>query len=238
MQAYNNGWENLRKFEEKRVASIREVTQTLEYREKMRIALTGRKFSEKSRHKMSVAHKGKPLSSINKQNIANALKGRIISEKCRQATRITWTGRHHTEEAKHKMSISQKRNWQDPQYINKVLTARARARKPNNLECKFIDLLYENNLPFKYNSGEAVIGKFIPDFIAIDGRPLVIELFGSYWHRPIEFYWKKEEYAKLGYRVLILWEDELQDEELLERIVAWLSADESVRHQIQLNRGG
>lgn len=97
---------------------------------------------------------------------------------------------------------------------------RARLIKPNIPEKKLISLLKEFNLPFKYTGdGSCFINYKNPDFININHKKQIIELFGRYWHDPIfgrkKIPWHLTEigcrayYQKFGFKTLIIWEEEL-----------------------------
>jgi len=61
--------------------------------------------------------------------------------------------------------------------------------------------------------GSFVINGFNPDFVNINGQKKIIELFGDYWHRNTQIKDKKriKTYNKYGYKVLIVWEHELEN---------------------------
>lgn len=97
--------------------------------------------------------------------------------------------------------------------------------KPNKPETIMINIL-NKEFPdqFKYNgnfSQEVEINNLIPDFIPTNGKKLLIEVFGDYWHDPIrrKLRWnyteqgRKEVYSKEGYETLIVWEHELKKPE-------------------------
>jgi len=95
--------------------------------------------------------------------------------------------------------------------------------RPNKPEKKIIEILNRNKLPFKYvGDGEVIIGYVCPDFIHSNGEKKVIELFGRNFHDPNKSpyeiawhrqYWGRKAYfSQLGYDCLILWDDEIDDE--------------------------
>uniref|UniRef100_A0A6M3KKP2 DUF559 domain-containing protein n=1 Tax=viral metagenome TaxID=1070528 RepID=A0A6M3KKP2_9ZZZZ len=85
---------------------------------------------------------------------------------------------------------------------------------PNKPEIALIDLLAENNLPFKYvGNGEVWLGNRNPDFINTNGKKQVIELFGIYWHPVFDVAKKQEHYRQYGFQSLVIWEDELEKPE-------------------------
>jgi hypothetical protein len=74
-------------------------------------------------------------------------------------------------------------------------------------------------LPFKYvGNWEFILGGKCPDFLSTNGKKLLIELFGNYWHtvkgretveeRVIRF-------RKYGFETPILWEKEMDNERLI-----------------------
>jgi G:T-mismatch repair DNA endonuclease (very short patch repair protein) len=74
---------------------------------------------------------------------------------------------------------------------------------------------------YKYvGDGEVIIGNYIPDFISIKDKKIV-ELYGCYWHKckicgfgngklPRDM-GRLRVYSKLGYKLLIVWEHELEN---------------------------
>lgn len=70
---------------------------------------------------------------------------------------------------------------------------------------------------WKYNgdcSCNVIIGGKIPDFININGKKAVIEVFGRYWHdttrhpKRLSAEKLKAHYAKFGFDCIVIWEDE------------------------------
>ena len=70
-----------------------------------------------------------------------------------------------------------------------------------------------------------VLGGKVPDFVNINGKKQVIELFGDYWHgekrtkknKETAEREKIEHYAQFGFGCLVVWECELKDLETLEK---------------------
>ncbi|GAG86724.1 unnamed protein product, partial [marine sediment metagenome] len=56
-----------------------------------------------------------------------------------------------------------------------------------------------------------------PDFINIDGKKQIIELFGTYWHNVFDIAKVTNIYKQYGFNTLVIWEDELSNEN---RVVA------------------
>ena len=94
------------------------------------------------------------------------------------------------------------------------------AARPNRSELKLEALLGEwFPREWKYvGNGEVIIGRRCPDFINVNGKKSVIELFGDYWHRNDDPAIKIAEYADYGFTCLVIWERELADVDLPERV--------------------
>lgn len=98
-------------------------------------------------------------------------------------------------------------------------------QSPNKPEIA-LDSLLQANFPSEYlfngNYSQGVIlGGLVPDFINVNGRKSVIELFGDYWHdKKGNIPWKSTEFGRqavfsqLGYKSLIIWEQELKEPEV------------------------
>ena len=83
---------------------------------------------------------------------------------------------------------------------------------PNKLEKTLIKVINNNNLPFKYSgNGEIWLGNRNPDFINVNGKKQVIELFGTYWHPLFDGVKRTEHYKQYGFDCLVIWEDEMKD---------------------------
>lgn len=65
--------------------------------------------------------------------------------------------------------------------------------------------------------GSVMLDGLNPDFINVNGRKLIIEVFGTYWHaQQGQKYHRTEQgrieaYEKYGYRTLVIWESEMKD---------------------------
>ena len=131
-------------------------------------------------------------------------------------------------ETRRKISEARKAQWQDPEYVAKLI--KAMGIRPNKLESRLIQIFQERLPEFEYNGGFDLgvsLGGLIPDFINTNGKKQVIEVFGNYWHSPevIGDDYRRTEagkisiYSSLGYPCLVLWEDDLKeksDEEILQ----------------------
>lgn len=91
-------------------------------------------------------------------------------------------------------------------------------RKPTVPELALAKIINKYNLPYKYvGNGEVWFENYNPDFINMDGLKGIIEVFGTYWHRDLanpklSEWGRGYHYAKYGYKTLVLWENELDNE--------------------------
>lgn len=101
---------------------------------------------------------------------------------------------------------------------------KALMKRPTRLEENFIKIINKNKLPYKYvGDGEFILGGKCPDFLNCDGKKQVIEIFGRVFHDPKKTFKKEiphhqtekgtiEHYEKYGFKCLIIWEEELTNE--------------------------
>jgi len=122
----------------------------------------------------------------------------------------TMKSKHFPLEVVEKNRQAQLLNWQKPEYVFKQM--KARGVKPNKAEQQLISLITGNNLPYKYvGDGQFILGGKCPDFLNVNGKKQVIELFGTYWHDIFDIAERKEHFRQYGFDTLIIWEDELKD---------------------------
>lgn len=179
--------------------------------------------TEETREKLRSAHKGRDLSHTRtpeaNERRSRALKGRVFTTEHKNRIGEATRGRIVSENTKRLISVKSKQNWQNPDYVKKQM--RSRKALPSKLEVMFTKLL-EDLFPgdWKYvGDGEVILGGLCPDWINVNGKKDIIELFGDYWHsEQIRGRTKTEEekrrvdtYAGYGYRTLIIWEHELND---------------------------
>lgn len=110
------------------------------------------------------------------------------------------------------------------------MLALARKKAPTGPEQIIINLAQKYFPELKYNGhGElgVVLKGLVPDFVNVNGKKQVIEVFGDYYHNLPNRSWKASElgrrmaYNSLGYRCLVLWENEIKakpEQELVETI--------------------
>jgi len=114
------------------------------------------------------------------------------------------------------------RLWRLPEFREKV--KKAMNLKPNKSEKIIINLIKENNLPFRYVGDFSYwIENFNPDFIDTNESKRIIEFNGTHWHKMEEHIErdkrKLKTYKRLGYETLVIWSPELKNkEEILNKI--------------------
>lgn len=172
--------------------------------------MKGKKLSDTARHKLSQC----------------AIKRFSIKEN------HPWFGRHHTEKAKLRISqktkgkiISERQKegqrkrmlklWSDPSWAKKTRKAInvALNYKQNKTEIKLENILDEILLKeYKYvGDGQFFLGGHCPDFLNVNGKKKLIELYGDYWHRNDNPQDRIDFFKKYGFDTLVLWESELKD---------------------------
>jgi very-short-patch-repair endonuclease len=106
--------------------------------------------------------------------------------------------------------------------------------KPNKQEQKLqriIDRIFPN-FEFKYNGDfrlGVMIDRLIPDFVNVNGKKKLIELFGVHWHKKEEEQQRIERYRKLGFETLVIWDSELQNENLVEERIKTFTFNPNVK---------
>lgn len=218
----------------------------------------GKSPSEETKNKMSFALKGRIVSKETRKNISKGLKGNTncrgnkLSEehkaKIGAANKISLLNHYPSEEARRKDSAASKARWQnpeyrlrlseihkqqweDPEYARHVLEGWA--RRPTEAE-KQLETILTEYFPnqFEYNGNcdlGITLNRMVPDFVNIDGRKEVIEVFGDFFHKP-SAPWKRTElgrvmaYNSVGYRCLVIWASELKklpEKNIVTKIKKW-----------------
>lgn len=167
------------------------------------------------RARQSARFKGKPLADIIGVDAASR-----VREHCRQ------------------LGLSRRdchcRSWHDspdaPAIIAKIV--KSLMKRPTCPEARLIRIIDDYQLPYKYvGNGEVILGGLNPDFIEVNGKKEVVEVFGDAFHNPKKSFKPLRErtteegrrkcYAEYGYRMLVLWVSEMHrmtDSEIADRI--------------------
>lgn len=177
--------------------------------------LLGHKHSDETKRKLKVSSARYKHSEEAKKKISAAL-----------------GGLEKSEDHKKKLSESAKQLWNDPIHHKKQrrLMALGNVIKPNKSEIKLMELL-ESIQPkdWKYvGDGSLVIAGKNPDFINVNGKKLIIEMFGDYWHRNDSVRKRAAIFRPFGFRTLVIWEHELKNEvEVIKKIMRFAAGARS-----------
>lgn len=199
----------------------------------------GKKASLESRKKMSEAHKGHTVTEATRKKLSEAHKKivHVMTPQCWEAAAKANTGRKLSaerrrkigegnkgkivsEETRRKMSESSKRGM-TKERIKKILTRRT----PTNLESKFLKIIEEENLPYKYiGDGSFTIGRSNPDFINVNGAKILVEVYADYFKikkfGDVET-WKNgrsKQFKKFGWMTVYFNASEITKEIVLKRL--------------------
>ena len=143
--------------------------------------------------------------------------------------------RHHSEESRKQIALSVQ------QYIrNLPLTEQeertrrwiaAAGLKPNKAEQK-LDGILQSNFPGEWlytGEGSFTLGYAIPDFLNVNGKKQLIELYGDYWHQGENPQDRIDYFQSFGFSTLVVWEHELADEVAVVRKVEALNSKSNRR---------
>jgi hypothetical protein len=131
-----------------------------------------------------------------------------------------------------KWSENSKRRWKNKDYAEHIIreTRRSMMLRPNKPEQRLIAIIKKHDLPYKYSGdGRFIVGNRCPDFLNCNGEKKVVEVFGRAYHSPSHSFFKIpyrrtyqgtiDHYKKYGFECIIIWDDELGDEnKVLERL--------------------
>lgn len=142
------------------------------------------------------------------------------SEKGKQILQKVWSKNGQRSKISFLNKTKQeKENWIRIMRINQTL-------RPNKPETLLKNIIEKNKLDYKYTGdGKFWIENFNPDFINCNGKKVILEVFGDYWHNldkiKIRDEKKLEVLKKYGWDRIILWEREiysLSEQEIVNRI--------------------
>lgn len=109
--------------------------------------------------------------------------------------------------------------WRDPIFAKKI--TEAQNRKPNKAELLLLALLDEYfSSEWQYvGDGKLIISGKCPDYMNINGKKQLIELYGNWWHRYDNPEDRINYFKQFGYSTLVIWENELKNKpRLLDKI--------------------
>ena len=187
----------------------------------------GYHHSEETKRRMSLAHRGKPKSEAHKAKLRELRLGKKMSEEQKRKIGIALTGRQFSLESRAKLSTTKKAQWENPAFREKQIAAMyagiaVKPTKPEVALRLLLDRCYPGEWKYTGDFQTWIDGK-CPDFININGRKAVLELFGDYWHSE-QITGEPEEqhvanriahFARNGFECLVIWEREVGDEQTI-----------------------
>lgn len=200
------------------------IMQRPETKEKMK-----KPKSLEARKNISLAQKKRFKNPKEKEKISVATKIAMSNSEIRQKLRLSRLNKPMPLETKKKISLTSAKRWQDLEYKEKTIKAMLKAlfKRPTKLEQRNIDFMNRYNLPISYcGDGSLIIGGKNPDAYENNGKKLCFEFAnkneksvkrrGRIYQSWQEYEKQRiEHFIKFGWKCLIVWEDELQNEELL-----------------------
>lgn len=103
-----------------------------------------------------------------------------------------------------------------------MIACRRKPTKPELAVRTFLNEVFPDE--WKYvGDGGVWIGNRCPDFINVNGRKAVVEVFGTYWHgerarTPDDEADRKSHYRKYGFDCIVIWENECYDRDALAKV--------------------
>jgi hypothetical protein len=200
-----------------------------EHRRAIGLGQTGLHHSKKWCKNISLGNKGLPhnvsiegrirmgSSHRNESLFAKHKRGRAIS--------LANMGRIVSKATKKKISITETGKILSKSTIQKIL--KSNGRRPNQKE-KYLNSILQKNFPneWKYvGQGDFVLGGKNPDFVNVNGKKLLIELFGGlgWWHSEKDVQPRINHFKQFGFDTLIIWEGELKNKvEVINRITNFI----------------
>ena len=195
-------------------------------------ARLGHSMSEETRRLLSEALVGLRRSEETRRLMSESQLGKTSSEETCRRQSESLLGHEVSVESRRLISEAQKRLWKDPEYVRRVVGSLN--RKPNNSELQLQSIL-DKHFPKEWEyvgDGKGDENWFEgrnPDFLHVNGKKQVIEMFGVYWHDPVLFPNRMSEeeliahYKRLGIDCLVLWECDIWDEEVVvERVASFI----------------
>jgi hypothetical protein len=89
--------------------------------------------------------------------------------------------------------------------------------KPNKAETllnSILDRYFPNQWKFVGDGGLVIDGK-IPDFMNVNGKKQLIEMFGDYWHKGQNPQNRIDTFSHFGFATIVIWERELKKPEMV-----------------------
>ena len=199
--------------------------------------------------KMGKANLGKKHSQKFKEEASLRMVKLWENKEFRERQTIKSKEINQLPEMREKRRIAERKNALDPVYLKKLSVGVRRAMerksywenyskgqnmKPNKQE-KSLEVLINDVFPngeYKYNGDfrlGTAIDRLIPDFVNVNGKKKIIELFGRYWHEKGEEQERISRYKKCGFECLIIWDNELQNPDLVKERIKTFTFNPNVK---------
>jgi len=197
-----------------------------EIKEKISKSHLGKKHTYESRMKMSKNRSGEKHNYYGK---SRPLSTRIKLSQTKIGSLNPMWGKHpisymkgkkHTNETKILIAKASRERWTNQEYREKTIRniIKASQVKPNYKELRLFDFL-NKILPEQYDlnikAEIMILGGKIPDIVNINGKKKLIEFYGRRWHKPEDEEKRIREFKKYGWDTLIIWEEELNNLNIL-----------------------
>ncbi len=194
---------------------------------KLKTSQSLRKISVSSRFKKGYIPWNKDLTMKNDKRVKKYRDSRnkTIKEK----------GVFNSIEYKNLQSEVSKKKWKRAEYVQNQM--KSRGVSPNKLEKNFeklLNKLYPKEWKF-VGDGKLIINGKCPDFVNINGKKKLIELYGNYWHRTDDPEDRKKEFKLFGWDTLILWEKDIKKNPDLKRIINNFINDRKLLRRTTIN---
>ncbi|MDP3732528.1 MAG: hypothetical protein Q8R31_05885 [Candidatus Omnitrophota bacterium] len=129
--------------------------------------------------------------------------------------KICWQNPEYRKKQQEAQRKATKLRWSDPEWAAKChKSQRRKPTRPENNLSNLLDTYFPKQWKYVGNGEVSFDGK-CPDFININGKKQVIEVFGVYWHPIFDVAIRTELFRQYGYETLVIWEDKLKDEQAL-----------------------
>jgi very-short-patch-repair endonuclease len=138
-----------------------------------------------------------------------------LTMKKRRSENDWWKGRDHRSEVRDKISRTFMNKWNDKEFSHAM--ALSQARRPTKPEKEF-DKFLQDNFPNEWmytGDGRVKVAGVNPDFVNIQGKNLIIELFGEYFHHKNDEAKRTKLFNSAGFRCLVVWVKELSNPDKL-----------------------
>jgi len=140
-----------------------------------------------------------------RMNAGELTKKRWQDPEYRKVMIVKMTVAANLPERKKTLKEASKRNWDNPEFVWKVM----HRRDMSGGEQVLLGILESNEFPYAFTgNGAYMVGRKNPDFVRIS-KDAVIELWGDYFHKGQDPQERISFFAKHGYKCLVIWASEL-----------------------------